>query len=270
MRNFILLSLLASFITTILADVDITAPSSGDKYSGSSGSASVKISWDDADDPDSPKSLANVKAYTISLCTGPKPDGSIQCLETPLVNAQAITSKTTTVSISNTLVPNGFYYFQIYAQFTNGGNTIHYSPRFQLTGMGGPTGTLDVTETGGVPGAQASGFDTAITVNSGSFTVPYTLQTGKTRFAPMQMQPGTTVTATTWSMKFPTSAVTYYSTKAASPVVYSTITPGWSYTAESAVNYASVAPYPTNWYAASERVSKATISAATKRRRWLD
>lgn len=267
--NIVYFSILSTLLSKVSADVDITSPSLGDSYSGSSGSASVKIAWDDSDDSDSDKSLDNVKSYTILLCTGPDEDNNIQCLETALVPLQTIDSHETTVKIDNTLVPNGYYYFQIYTVFNSGGVTIHYSPRFKLTGMSGTTGTLDVTETGSVPGSYVSGFTTA-TVNSDSFTVPYTLQTGKTRYAPMQTQPGSTVTATTWSMKFPTSAVTYYSTKLASPIVQSTITPGWSYTAESAVNYASVAPYPTYWYAASERVSKATISAATKRRRWLD
>lgn len=271
MRQFqiILISLVVSIIRCVVADVDITSPKSGETFSGSSGSASIKITWDDSDDSDSPKSLDNAKGYTISLCTGPTSDGDIQCLD-PLVKNEAISGKSKTVSIPQNSVPNGYYYFQIYVTFTNGGTTIHYSPRFKLTGMSGPTATLDVTETGSVPADQASGFDTATTADSKSFTVPYTLQTGKTRYAPMQMQPGTKVTATTWSMKFPTSAVTYYSTKAGTPNVASTITPGWSYTAESAINYASVAPYPTYWYPASERVSKATISAATKRRRWLD
>ena len=267
--NIVYISILSSLLSTVSADVEFTSPSTGDSYSGSSGSASVKIAWDDADDSDSDLSLDNVKTYTILLCTGPDADGTIQCLPDALVDAQAIASKEKTVSISNTLVPNGYYYFQIYTVFNSGGVTIHYSPRFKLTGMSGPTGTLDVTVTGNAPAGDVHGFPTA-TVDSRSFTVPYTLQTGKTRYAPMQSQPGTTVTATTWSMKYPPSAVTYYSTKLASPVVQSTITPGWSYIAESAVNYASVAPYPTNWYAASERVSKATISAATKKRRWLD
>ncbi|RCK57991.1 Cell wall synthesis protein KRE9 [Candida viswanathii] len=267
--SIVSLSILSSLLSKVSADVDITSPKGEDSYSGSSGAATVKVAWDDSDDSDSDKSLDNVKTYTILLCTGPDEDNTIQCLENALVDAQAIPDNSKEVEIKNTLVPNGYYYFQIYTVFNSGGVTIHYSPRFRLTGMTGPTGTLVVTKTGSAPDSYVSGFASA-TVNSASFTVPYTLQTGKTRYAPMQTQPGSTVTATTWTMQFPTSAVTYYSTKLASPVVMSTITPGWSYTAESAVNYASVAPYPTNWYAASERVSKATISAATKRRRWLD
>ena len=60
----------------------------------------------------------------------------------PLVKNEAISGKSKTVSIPQNSVPNGYYYFQIYVTFTNGGTTIHYSPRFKLTGMSGPTATL--------------------------------------------------------------------------------------------------------------------------------
>ncbi|RLV91279.1 Cell wall synthesis protein KRE9 [Spathaspora sp. JA1] len=266
------LLILVSLVTYVIADVDITEPSQGDKFDGSSGAASVDIAWkDDSSDSSDQMSLANVKTYTIILCTGPDARGSIQCLQTaPLVPPGPIPSKKTTVSIKQGLVPNGYYYFQIYTTFTSGGDTIHYSPRFQLTGMDGTTGTLAVTVTGDVPGPQVQGFNAAANINSAWFTIPYTEQTGRTRYAPMQTQPGSQVTATTWTMRYPTSSVSYFTTRVQSPVVYSTITPGWDYTAESAVNYATVAPYPTNWYPASERVSKATISSASKKKRWLD
>lgn len=253
-----------------MGDVEYTAPKAGAKFDGSSGTASVEITWKDDSDSGTDLALTNVQSYTISLCTGPDAGGSIQCLTPPLVQPTTIPSLKTTVSIKQGLVPDGYYYFQIYAAFGNGGSTINYSPRFQLTGMTGPTGTLAVTVTGDVPAEQIQNMNAAQGINSQSFSIPYTEQTGRTRYAPMQTQPGPLVTATTWTMRYPTSAVTYYSTKAGSPVVYSTITPGWDYTAESAVNYASVAPYPTNWYPASDRVTKATLSAASKRKRWLE
>ena len=52
MRQFqiILISLVVSIIRCVVADVDITSPKSGETFSGSSGSASIKITWDDSDD----------------------------------------------------------------------------------------------------------------------------------------------------------------------------------------------------------------------------
>lgn len=261
-------TILAALLTLALADVEITSPEEGDKFSGSSGKASIKVSWKDNSDSDSDLSLDNVKSYTLSLCTNGSP---IQCQD-PAIKQQKLTSNSATVTVNQDDVPSGYYFIQVYTIFNSGGTTTIYTPRFRLTDMEGPTGTLVVTVTGDQPDGQTSGFDqTTGSDISKSFTVPYTLQTGKTRYAPMQMQPGSKVTATTWTMRFPSSAVTYYSTKHTKPVVYSTITPGWSYTASSEVNWATVAPYPTNWYAASERkLSKASITATKKKRRWLE
>ena len=262
-----ILTLLSSLLAPVFADVEITSPEEGDKFSGSSGKATIIVKWDDNSDSDSDMSLDNVKSYTLSLCTNGSP---IQCLD-PTIKQKEITSNTATVSVEQNDVPSGYYFIQIYTEFKDGSTGIVYTPRFRLTDMEGPTGTLVVTVTGDSPEGQTSASESTGADISKSFTVPYTLQTGRTRYAPMQMQPGSTVTATTWTRKFPTSAVTYYSTKHTKPVVHSTITPGWSYTASSEVNWATVAPYPTNWYAASERkLSKASITATKKRKRWIE
>ncbi|KAI5970630.1 KRE9 [Candida margitis] len=265
--HLFIITILAAFLAPAFADVEITSPEEGDKFSGSSGTASIKVSWKDNSDSDSDTSLDNVKSYTLSLCTNGSP---IQCQD-PAIKQKELTSKSTTVTVKQDDVPSGYYFIQVYTLFTGGSSSINYTPRFQLTNMDGPTGTLVVTVTGDQPDGQTSASQASSVDVSKSVTVPYTLQTGKTRYAPMQSQPGSTVTATTWSMQYPSSAVTYYSTKHSKPVVYSTVTPGWSYTASSEVNWATVAPYPTNWYAASERkLSKASMTATQKKRRWIE
>lgn len=253
-------------LSLVFADVEITSPASGDSFSGSSGKATFDIKWKDNSDDGDSLSLDNVKTYTISLCTGP--NGNIDCFST-LVKAQAISDKEYSASISQNNVPNGYYYLQFYTVFDLG-VTINYSDRFKLTGMSGSTATVSeaVTDTGDAPAGQTSVASAAI--NSKSFSITYTLQTGRTKFAPMQLQPGSTITHSTWSRRFPSSTYTVYTSISPSPNAYSTITPGWSYTPVSATNTASSADYPTYFYAASSRVSKATLSAATKRKRWLD
>ncbi|CAL1209977.1 unnamed protein product [Candida parapsilosis] len=248
---FIIILLATLLAPPVIADLEVTSPEEGDKISGSSGKARIKVNWKDTDS-DSDFSVENIKLYTLSLCTNGSP---IQCLD-PTIKGEKYTSNTATVSVE---------------QNDDGSTGIVYTPRFRLTDMEGPTGTLVVTVTGDSPEGQTSASESTGADISKSFTVPYTLQTGSTRYAPMQMQPGSTVTATTWTRKFPTSAVTYYSTRHTKPVVHSTITPGWSYTASSEVNWATVAPYPTNWYAASGRkLSKASITATKKRKRWIE
>lgn len=252
----------------VFADVEITSPTSGDSFSGSSGKATFNIKWKDNSEDGDTLSLDNVKTYTILLCTGP--NGDIDCLN-HLVKQQSISGNEYSASISQNSVPNGYYYLQIYTDFGEGvGATINYSDRFKLTGMSGSTATVSqaVTYTGDSPAGYTS--IQSVAINSKSFSITYTLQTGRTKFAPMQLQPGSSITHSTWSRRFPTSSYTVYTSISPSPNAYSTITPGWSYTPVSATNTASSADYPTYFYAASSRVSKATLSTASKRKRWLD
>lgn len=253
----ILISLIASFA---LADISISSPGAGKTFSGTSGVATVDVEWiDDGSDP----SLSKFDTYTFKLCTGP--NTNIKCFATLAEESKAdITDKSYTAAIQAAACADGLFYIQVTA-VTGDGYTIHYTNRFTLEGM---TGAQQASGKGASPDAVNSatgdaGATTALTINSKSFSITYTLQTGKTRFAPMQMQPGSKVTATTWSRRFPTSAVTYYTTKLKTPVVLSTITPGWSYTVESLINYATPALDPSvlGWYAASERVQSATSSS---------
>lgn len=260
--------MLLLLVCLVQADVKITSPTGG-SFSASGGTVEVSLKWEDDGDSDA-TDLSQVQSYTISLCTGPNDD--IECFHT-IVDGKTVSSKSVNAQIKASDAPNGWYYFQIYSVFPKG-FTNHYSPRFQLKGMSGesaatitgkPT-TLVVTATGDPPEAQVSASDT---INSKSFSLRYTDQTGSTKFAPMQTQPGSKVTATTWSMKYPTSAVTYYSLAAGSPNARTTATPGWDYTPTSLPNWAPVAPYPTYFYPASQRVTKASLLSA-KKKRWFD
>lgn len=266
--------LLVAFVARVAADVSISTPKSGSSFDASGGSATVTVKWvDDTDDSDSSTSLDKVTKFAIVLCTGS--NSQIK----PVKSLTTSLPKGTTsyeADISNSLGPNGEYFIQVYAQFSSANAfTIHYTNRFQLTGMTGAASDFTFSPalfsvTGEAPTPQiAVGDGTAVSVNSASFTVPYTLQTGRTRYAPMQLQPGTSVSLTAYSTRHATSAYTPYTSLSPSPNVYSTITPGWSYTVTSKFNSATVAAYPTYYYPASSRVQQASLSAANKRR-WLD
>lgn len=256
---------ISSLLLAVVADFSFSSPDEGDSFSGSGGQALVQIKWtDDSDDGDD-FSLANVKTVTISLCSGPA--SSPSCFLT-VQKPQKLSGTSFTATIQNDAAPDGNYFFQFYAVFA-AGTSIHYTSRFKLTSMSGPVGTLKgVTATGDSPDPQTSAESASI--DSASFSIAYTAQTGKTRYAPMQTQPGSKVTMSAWSRRFPTSSYTPYSTLQPSPNVHSTITPGWDYTPASLTNTAAPAAYPTSFYAASSRVSKATLSSAAKKKRWLD
>src|SRR4051794_706490 len=92
-----------------------------------------------------------------------------------------------------------------------GGTVINYSSRFSFTGMTGTFSSDVITAL-----ASVSGTDGPPTVNQvagskpgdGPFAVPYTMQTGPTRYAPMQPRPGSTITAKKATPLFPPSPVT--------------------------------------------------------------
>ena len=258
---------LAQLSHIALADISITKPEAGDTYSPSSGEVTIPIQF--SDNTDYP-TVSDVNLFKIKICTGPS--GAMNCpysITQKLSPAQLKKTISTeddstvlygyNVTFSSSVVGSGQYFLQINGLVDANNYAIHYSPRFLLKNMAGSVGTNTYTGLT-APAAQynlpkkgAGG-----SIDSRSFTIPYTLQTGISRFAPMQMQPNTTVTKTTWTNKYPTSAVTYYSTMRKSFQQKTTITPGWSYTFISDYNYATVAACPSDnggWYEPSKRQS---------------
>lgn len=268
-----LLSLLV-IIQQCAAMMTVDTPDGSTNFTVVGGEVTIPISWeDDGDDP----SDDNISTYTFVLCTGDN-DNIQSVASVKDIAASDITDSSYDAIFEGNVAKDGTFYIQIYSVFQNGGYMIRYSERFDISGM---SGTIETSGSGSPPSGEIN-YDDDAAANHGdtskSFTIPYTLQTGKTRYAPMQMQPNSKVTVSSWSRRFASSAVTYYSTIRPSPVVLSTVTPGWSYTMSSFINYASPAPFPSvvGWYAASERLVSATLdsSYAEKRklmkRRWAD
>jgi hypothetical protein len=110
------------------------------------------------------------------------------------------------------------------------GTVINYSSRFSVTGMIGSftpdvqtalatvigtTGPATVYTPAGVPGGAAG---------EAGFSVPYNMQTGLTRYAPMQPIPPTSITATNTSPQWPTSSVVIATTFLPIPSIQTTLT----------------------------------------------
>ncbi|KAK6007813.1 hypothetical protein QM012_004627 [Aureobasidium pullulans] len=140
----------------------------------------------------------------------------------------------------------------------DGGTDIVYSPRFGLSGM---TGTFSAAV---LQGITAAGSDTSFTpeaahnlvtagagaattaaAEAGMFTVPYHLQTGLIKYAPMQPMPGTKITAKTPSMMNPSSSFTIFSTYAPPASITYTVTETNTVSVSSRENPASAASQPT-------------------------
>ena len=263
-----LISVLISAVA-VMADMEFTAPNAGKTYTASGGKVSVEIKWDD---DGSDLNFKDIKKYIVSLCTGPNDD--IEC--TSIEQVSDLTKKSYTASIDASAFPNGWYYFQMYNTYDLG-ISILYTDRFQLKGMDGGSKTFGstmslsvaLTATGDAPAATTQADDKPI--DSRSFSITYAKQSGKTKYAPMQTQPGSTITYKSMSRRFATSSYSAYSTYRKSPNVMTTLTPDWDYKPASKPNYATVAPYPNTAYPASERITAtASLTSAAKKRRWLD
>lgn len=126
------------------------------------------------------------------------------------------------------------------------GSSVTYTPRFSMEGMTGdftadqltaqkvgdedpPAPENKVVDPATVTGAAA-------VAQSDYVKLPYTLQTGPTLYAPMQIQPGKSITATSAKRQYPTSAYTLFTTAGPKPNKEVTVTLPWDYTIDSKVN----------------------------------
>ncbi|KAI9679676.1 MAG: hypothetical protein M1829_001638 [Trizodia sp. TS-e1964] len=81
---------------------------------------------------------------------------------------------------------------------------------------------------------------------TGPFAVPYTMQTGLTRYAPMQKAPGTRITARSAKPQYPTSSVTIATTWLPTPRQLTTVTEPQTKSVSSRENPANPAPKPSD------------------------
>lgn len=258
----------ATFLLFILqvslawCDISITAPVAGTSFSSS---GSIVVKWKDSG---AAPSLSDLTTITILVCTGP--NAKINCFYTALP-AQSLAGLNGQYSVPVAsvakLAASGPFFLQLYASGP-GGFTIHYTDRFALSGLTGPLIPSDGGDT--APPANvvnyAAGGAAASTLNplTGA-TVPFSLQSGAIKYAPMQMQPGPKVThKLSATRRYPTSSVSYFTTWTMQPLQVTTMTPSITYSVSQYHNWAPVAPDPTGYYAASEALSR-TINAKSRR-----
>ena len=127
-----------------------------------------------------------------------------------------------------------------------GGTVINYSDRFTLSGMTGTfppnvkAGIQGVTGTSG-PAAQNNVNNNAAGADVGDATgVPYTMQTGLTKYAPMQRIPPTKITAKAASAQFPTSQVVIAKTFLPTPKQVTTLTASGTFSVSSMENTVNI------------------------------
>ncbi|GAB7354295.1 hypothetical protein MBLNU459_g4816t2 [Dothideomycetes sp. NU459] len=138
---------------------------------------------------------------------------------------------------------------------TEGGTIINYSSRFSITGMTGvfpaavTTGLEAVSGTDG-PATEndistGATDNTAAAAGAAEFTVPYQLQTGLTKYAPMQPVPPTKITAVSPTPLHPTSAYTVATTYLGKATIATTLTMSQTFSVSSVENSIAAASQPT-------------------------
>lgn len=139
------------------------------------------------------------------------------------------------------------------AQGTSGGTLKSFSNRFSMTGMTGTLSTIaaaGVKTVTGTTGPQGSNNVVGATAASSAvagdalYTVPYHLQTGLIKYAPMQPVPGTKITAKTATPLNPTSAYTIATTYMGAPSITTTQTETQTHSVASSENFVSFSQSP--------------------------
>jgi len=237
------LNFLAPFVALspfALADVEFTSPAAG----ASLPAGAITITWKDSG---TSPAISQLTTYTLSLMVGGNTDSNSLPLTTITTNGDFSSGNSVTGTISPGLAgstKNGFY-LKMISVAKEGGTVINYSDRFTLTGMTGTTPAADeeaVTALGGSTAGPATVNDVANAAAGGSvaegdeFTIPYNLQTGLIKYAPMQPIPPTQITAKTPTPLYPTSAYTIATTYMALPSITLTVTQSQTFSVSSIEN----------------------------------
>ncbi|KAI5781170.1 hypothetical protein EDC01DRAFT_666508 [Geopyxis carbonaria] len=241
MRPSALLAALVALPLT-LADLEFKSPTSSTKWTGGN---TVTIEWDESGSP----GIDDFTTFNLFLCCGS--NATPLCLQALGPNPQKMASSAK-VQIPSAAADDGtdVFFVKLEATAATGGAFTVYSDRFSLTGMTGKfdaaaIAAQEVGDTDPPPSVDGTVADAAPKDGGAKEAqVPYTKQTGQTRYAPMQLQPAKTMRATAISRQYPTSAYSVFNTKIPRPNVQTTITMTWTYKVTTKINTASPAPQP--------------------------
>ncbi|KAG8630907.1 hypothetical protein KVT40_000047 [Elsinoe batatas] len=256
--------LLASLVSLIQADVRFTTPAAGATLTGG---GAIQVQWTDSG---SAPALSTFASYQLFLMAGGNDGPSMIQLAVIVPNGLY-----TTGNVAQGVVQPGIggtdknaYFLKMVSTSTSGGQLINYSSRFSLTGM---TGTFPPAVQAGIVAVAGSTAGPAtedqLSNNVGADAgdagnqVPYSLQSGLTRYAPMQPVPPTKITQKTWKPLFPTSAFTVATTYLPVPTIVTTITAKQTFSVASMEN--TLAP-------ASQPVAGGNNAQARFLNRWKD
>jgi len=230
----------ATFLSSAVADVGFNSPSAGQVISGST------ISVEFADGPGDPH-IQDFTAYTLQLCAG----GNDATDFTPILtftDKGIFDSATYSAKIPDLKIGGSTKnaYFLRSIGVAPGGTVINYSSRFTLSGMTGTfsaaveSALADVSGTAGpetdnqIANPQNAAVAGTAAAGAAEFSVPYTMQTGPVRYAPMAVKAPSKITAKGDARQFPTTAWNIWSRSGMpAPDATQTVTNPYTYSAQS-------------------------------------
>jgi len=212
-RHCLTSALLASAVLQCaLADVSFSSPAAGQDISGNT--IDVEFADGSGDPP-----LADFTTYTLQLCAGGNDEKSFTPILT-FTDKGDFSKSTYSAELTNLAIGGSTKnaYFLRTIGVAPGGTVINYSNRFTLSGMTGTfsdavlAGLSDVSGTAGPatenqiadPQNADAGGATAV-AGGAEYQVPYTMQTGPVRYAPMAVRAPSKITAKGDARQYPTS-----------------------------------------------------------------
>ncbi|EDU44313.1 beta-16-glucan boisynthesis protein [Pyrenophora tritici-repentis] len=248
-------ALVAALSPLVHAGIKFTSPAAGAQLTAGT---AIAVQWTEGDT--GPK-LSELQSYQLQLIVGGN-KGDEQFVATTITPSGLFTagnqaSGRIETTISEDLKSANAYFVKMIAVAKTGGQLIAYSDRFSYSGMTGKNilnpvvkdAALAVKDTKG-PAAEdtTAKDDTAATdtANDDLYNVEYTMQTGPTRYAPMQPVPPTKITATNTKPLYPTSSVQIAKTRLPIPSQQTTLTASQTYSVSSVENTVAPAPHATD------------------------
>ncbi|KAB8232343.1 hypothetical protein ETB97_011083 [Aspergillus alliaceus] len=234
-----LIPLVLSLLSTALADVEFTAPTRGTVIE--SGDV-ITAHWKDSGK--SPR-VSELVQYDLYLCAGGDTLGSHEDVAVLIKDGVFARGNSVSFKIDPEVGGNepNAYFLKIVA---SGPDTIveNYSDRFTLTGM---TGAFSSNLENEISSLNMGYEQEELRKRqaAGAYTIPYQLQTGPTRYAPMAKKPGSTIpTDKSPTPQYPTSAYDIATAYLPVPTVQTTVSASLTYSVSSIENTASPAPHP--------------------------
>ncbi|KAB8200727.1 Ser-Thr-rich glycosyl-phosphatidyl-inositol-anchored membrane family protein [Aspergillus parasiticus SU-1] len=239
MRLIRSLPVVLPLFSTALADVEFIAPARGTIMKAGD---VVTAHWKDSGE--SPR-ISELVQYDLYLCAGGDTLGSQENLATLIKDGVFARGNSVSFKIDPAVGGNepNAYFLKMVASGPDA-HVINFSDRFTLTGMAGAFSS-NLEDGIGLLSESHGQQELRRRQAVGAYTIPYQLQTGPTRYAPMAKKPGSTIPADkSPTPQFPTSAYEIATAYLSAPTIQTTVSASLTYSVSSIENTASPAPHP--------------------------